>query len=247
MLKSNGLVKEFERRTQAAPRDLIAQLPALDVYKVIAGHRVDNREIDLVFYLRHHADERVVVCELKSLAQPRLVRHFRQQAIPRFLAPYLSPAVRRLCNDEHVGFLDLKGNARIAFDGVYIGREVASRPAAAHRELRSLFKLRAAQVLRVLLRGPGWAWRVTEPAGEAKVRFGHVSNVRNALIDREWAKAGADGLILSEPDALLDACRPVRRSVAAGRLRPGRRLAARAGLARLMFAPDRHTFPTPDL
>ena len=106
-----------------------------------------------------------------------------------------------------VGFLDLEGNARLVFDGVFIERLVSSKPPAERRELKSLFKPKSAQVLRVMLRDPSRAWRVTELAESAGVSLGHVSNVRSGLLDREWAQVSDHGLFLSEPDALLDAWR----------------------------------------
>lgn len=35
--------------------------------------------------------------------------------------------------------------------------------------------------------------------------LGHASNVRVALLDRELARAGSDGVFLAQPNALLDA------------------------------------------
>jgi len=61
--------------------------------------------------------------------------------------------------------------------------------------------------LRTMLREPGRAWRVTELSEISGVSLGHVSNVRTGLIDREWARASDDGLVLSDPDALVDAWR----------------------------------------
>ena len=49
---------------------------------------------------------------------------------------------------------------------------------------------------------------MAELADKAQVSLGQVSNVRRALIDREWATAEAgEGLRLTQPDALLDAWR----------------------------------------
>jgi hypothetical protein len=112
-----------------------------------------------------------------------------------------------MCEEKCVGYLDLEGNARIAFGGVFIERMVADKPAAAQRELKSLFRPKSAQVLRAMLREPGRAWRVTELSEISGVSLGHVSNVRTGLIDREWARASDDGLVLSQPGALLDAWR----------------------------------------
>ena len=44
-------------------------------------------------------------------------------------------------------------------------------------------------------------------AEQAQVSVGHVSNVRSALVDREWASAGPEGVQLTAPVALLDAWR----------------------------------------
>jgi hypothetical protein len=123
------------------------------------------------------------------------------------IAPYLSPEAQALCKENNVAFIDLVGNARLAFDNLFIERRVSDKPPADRRELKSLFKPKSAQVLRALLRDPKRAWRVTELAGVAGVSLGHVSNVRMGLLDREWAQVSDRGLFLSEPDMLLDAWR----------------------------------------
>jgi hypothetical protein len=117
-----------------------------------------------------------------------------------------------------VGFLDLEGNARLVFDGVFIERLVPGKPGTDRRELRSIFKPKSAQVLRVLLRDPRRSWRVTDLAEAAGVSLGHISNVRLALLDREWAAIGPDGLFLTEPERLLDAWREAYEPPAGKRL-----------------------------
>ena len=54
------------------------------------------------------------------------------------------------------------------------------------RALRSIFNPKAAAILRVMLREPDRAWRVTDLAEKANASLGHVSNVRKALLEREW-------------------------------------------------------------
>jgi hypothetical protein len=120
------------------------------------------------------------------------------------VTPYLSEEARDLCREMEVNYLDLAGNCRITFDGVFIERESASRPPAAKRELRSLFKPKSAQVLRALLRRPNRVWKVAELAQSAGVSLGHISNVTSALIDREWGMRDEAGFKLARPDALLD-------------------------------------------
>ncbi len=175
-----------------------------------------GQEIDILVHLYAFDRPRMLVCEVKANGQPRHVRsailqlrnyvaHVEGSATPIFVAPYLSPDSQALCREHDVGFMDLQGNAYITFDGVFIERLTGSAPPAERRELKSLFKAKAAHVLLVMLRDPERAWRVAELAEEADVSLGHVSNVRAALLDREWAQADSNGMFLAEPDALLDA------------------------------------------
>jgi hypothetical protein len=169
-----------------------------------------------------------LVCEVKSTGQPRHVRaalhklrHYaaqHEQSVPVFVAPYLSQESQVLCREAGVGFLDLEGNARIVFDGIFIERQVDSKPAAERRDLKSIFKPKSAQVLRSMLHDPKRAWRVTELAEAAGVSVGHVSNVRAALLDREWGQVSNEGLFLSEPDTLLEEWRAAYEPPAATRL-----------------------------
>ena len=134
------------------------------------------------------------------------------------VSPYLSAQSRAICTEHDVDYLDLVGNARIAFGTVYIERTVADRPRSEARALRSIFAPRASAILRVLLRDPDRAWRVADLAEEANASFGHVSNVRKALLDREWLEVRSDGAVLTQPDALLKTWRrsyrrPAGRSV----------------------------------
>ncbi len=169
-----------------------------------------------------------LVCEVKVRPQPRIVRLAAAQlqratarfglAVPILIAPYLSPESQALCRDEGIGFVDLVGNARIAFDSIFIERRVPDRPAPERRQFRSIFKPKSAQVLRLLLRDPRRAWRVAELGDAAGVSLGHVSNVRHALVDREWAAIVDGGLTLVDPDAVLDAWRSAYESPAGERL-----------------------------
>ncbi|MBN8451971.1 type IV toxin-antitoxin system AbiEi family antitoxin [Accumulibacter sp.] len=218
MLIEVNPMKEAEARAGEALRRLLENIPILQIEGIEAEAVSGDWGPDLIAQLLVDGRQHMLICEYKSNGQPRFARsallelrdYVMQKAphaTPIFMAPYISPAVRQLCEEKGVGYLDLEGNARIAFGGVFIERMVADKPAAEQRELKSLFRPKSAQVLRAMLREPGRAWRVTELSEISGVSLGHVSNVRTGLIDREWARASDDGLVLSEPDALLDAWR----------------------------------------
>jgi Transcriptional regulator, AbiEi antitoxin, Type IV TA system len=219
MLKVPESVKELEDRAAEFLENLIQQVPAIKVKKVEVETESVDRGVDILVQLNVAGHPHTLVCEVKANGQPRYVRegllqlrnyiaHFGGAATPIFIAPYLSPEAQAMCREQGVSFLDLEGNARLVFDSVFIERLVPKKPSGERRELRSIFKPKSAQVLRVMLRDPGRVWRVTELAESAKVSLGHVSNVRSRLLDREWGKVSdKGGLFVSQPDALLDAWR----------------------------------------
>jgi hypothetical protein len=218
MLKSSDSMKDLEHQAAAVLRGMLQKVPAVDTDSVSTESRPRDARYDFVVHVASAGQHRTLVCEVKANGQPRHVRaavlalrdwveREDKSAVPVVIAPYLSNEARTICSDYKVGYLDFEGNCHIAFDGIYIEREVPKRPTVERRDLKSLFSLKSAQVLRRLLRDPLRQWRVTDLAEQTVVSVGHISNVRKALIDKEWAEVGDDGLRLTKPDALLDAWR----------------------------------------
>lgn len=226
VLKAAVEVKILESAKRAL-QELLAKVPAIRLSSIKPVSAVGGHDIVARFELGGRPYE--ILCEIKASGQPRQTRmallrlrevpqESRAVRIPFFIAPYIPPAARALCQEHDVGFLDLEGNCRLVFDGVYIERTVATKPPAERRELKSLFTPKASQILHVMLREPRRAWRVTGLAEAADVSLGQVSNVRAALLEKEWAEVGVLGLFLSNPDALLDAWRDTYQAPAGQRL-----------------------------
>jgi hypothetical protein len=220
MLKIHNTLTNHKIAIRASERllALIAEVPLIQVEGVDWEPAGPNLGIDFLIHLQVAGQRRTLACEVQSNGQPRYVRsgllQLRHYAAGRkedvtivLIAPYLSPEVQLLCRKEDASYLDFEGNVRLAFDGIFISHQGAHKPVAERRALRSLFKPKSAQILRLMLRDPRRAWRVADLAETAKVSLGHVSNVRAGLRDREWAEVSGEGLFLSEPDALLDAWR----------------------------------------
>jgi hypothetical protein len=121
------------------------------------------------------------------------------------MAPFFSPESARLCEEAGVGYVDLAGNARLAFGSIYIETRSAENPFREQRVDRPLFSPKSGRVLRVLLSPPLRPWKVIELQESAGVSLGHVSNVRRNLLERGWAEAGDSGLIVTQPQRLLKA------------------------------------------
>lgn len=224
-------VKEVERQVAVALESQLSRIPAIQLehmettsdwraHSVEAMHRPD-----IVARVIADGTPVDIICEVKERGYPKQVRNaiaqlqaWRSVAASDVVAmvgsTWLSPESRAICEEAGVGWIDLAGNCRIVFGGIHVERETAERPKPATRSFRSIFSPKSAQVLRVFLQDPSRPWKVSNLAEASRVSLGQVSNVRSALIDREWAMADNEGLHLTNPDALLDAWRdeyePVR-------------------------------------
>jgi hypothetical protein len=198
--------------------DLLREIPAVSIGEVAREPVVNGARPDLLIDITAFGKHQTLIIEVKKNAQPRFARNAILQlrdyaakiegnAILILAAPYLSPEVRALCKEQNIGYFDLQGNARIVLDNIFIEHVVPTRPAVDKRHLKSLFKPKSAQILRVLLRAPWKPWKVIDLAHAADVSLGHVSNIRTALLEREWAIETPEGIILMEPNMLLDAWR----------------------------------------
>ena len=216
LLKQALELKEGESLGLQSLLELLAQVPVIRGVEPVLSRTWDASGIDALVGLQLEDRLQPLACAVLANGQPRHVRlalweltHAIRRdcpdAIPMLLAPFLSPASQALCKEHKVAFIDQQGNARLVFDGVFIERVAAGKPASVRRDLKSLFTPKAAQVLRLLLRDPWRPWRVTELAEKAEVSLGQVSNVRRALLDRELATVTEEGLAIKDPDALLDA------------------------------------------
>jgi hypothetical protein len=229
MLKALEPVEGLELRSSEMLRAILDEVPAIDDVEVEFEPPGQSRGVDFIYRFQLAGQPHVLVCEVKSSGQPRYVReavhhlkfqslHFPIRATPVFVAPYLSEQARALCLEAGVGYADLEGNTHLVFDSVFIDRKVDSKPPTERRELKSLFKPKSAQVLRRLLREPDKSWKIVDLAEIAGVSVGHVSNVRKALLERDWAAADAEGLRLTAPDALLDQWRETYEAPAGERI-----------------------------
>lgn len=216
-------------------RQVLAQVPIVQGLSVQAemGADGDGQRLDGQADFTVQGEPHRLLIECKTTAQPRQVRGAVSQlarAVSRspvpcqgvLAAPFVSPASRAILAEAGLGWLDLAGNARIALPRLHVEISKAERdPTATRRVQRSLFYPKSARLLKLLLAQPGRAWRVADLAEAAGVSLGQVSNVRQALVEREWATAdAAQGLRLVQPGALLDAWRDAGEKPAAVKL-PG--------------------------
>jgi hypothetical protein len=171
---------------------------------------------DLVVTIKVLGRSRTLVVEAKSSGQPlrtreaidRLKRMIGgtelRDAYPVFVAPYVSEASAGICREYGVGYLDLAGNCRFAFDNVYVERMSPENKYRERRGRASLFTPKSSRIIRLML-GGSRTWQVQQLAVEAQVSIGLVSKIKQELQEREWLASTEDGIKLSDPEQVLKA------------------------------------------
>ena len=148
------LEAQFEREV----RRVLERAPSLEIK---SSGLSNHSEIDTVFRVLAGKDQWILALEGKREGYPRSVRvavsqlerYFRQlpsntHAYGVVAAPFISQASAQICEEAGVGYVDLAGNARLAFDHVFIETRSSENPFREKREVRSLFAPRATRVLR---------------------------------------------------------------------------------------------------
>src|SRR5260370_22088129 len=212
LVKERDLVGEASDRLAATLREVPFLMPASMRKESTRG---DSR-VDFMLAVRSALIYRRLICEVKSSGQPRIAREAwltlldyarsDKKDYPVFVAPYISPTAAAICDQYQVGYFDLAGNCRLAFDQVYIRREGFPNPSVQKRDLRSLYSPKAERILRVLLTAGKRSWRMQDAADASRVSVGQVANVKKLLAYLEWIESVARGFRLR---TLVEAVLPI--------------------------------------
>ena len=201
-------------------REILKTSPIVQGILIDTAPSISDRVLggEAEFLVGDEAHRLKIVCQLSG--QPRHIRYAINQLVPQnfrpkaliqglVVAPFISLASRTILAESNIGWLDMAGNFRIVFPRFHLEILTTTRdPFATKREQRSLFFPKSARLLKILLHSPQQAWKISNLASEAGVSAGQVSNVRKALINKEWAATETgEGFRLTQPNALLDAWR----------------------------------------
>ena len=192
-------------------REALGRVPGLRIGEVEQEETVSGRASDALLRIQTPARRRRLVVEVKRDLQPRgigvaaaeLKRRLGPGAVGVLAAPYLSERSRDLCQQLGVSCLDLAGNARIAFDQVFIDQTGRPNPEPRRRLQRSLFSPRSTRVLRVLLENPARRWYVRDLAAEARVSLAQTSNLKRLLTEQDFLGLESRQFWLAQPGQLL--------------------------------------------
>ncbi len=201
-----------EKEILASLRQKLPDL--LPTLKVEVERPARDARWDLVLKVQSAGTKRRVVCEVKSVGEPRylaqaitylkLALQKDPRLYPLVIAPYISPEGQRLCREAGVGYLDLTGNAFLNFDGILVDRASPTPPPRAKARLRRLFAAKSSRIIRVFLEQPELNWTLARLAEEATVSLRTAHLVANALQEKGFIEKRRGAISLQKPGELLD-------------------------------------------
>ncbi|MYD79155.1 MAG: hypothetical protein F4X44_00870 [Gammaproteobacteria bacterium] len=189
---------------------------ALESIKFEVAGNVRGPRFDAIARINVLGRPMELAVEVKSNGQPRTVRDgvlflrnaisaSNMNAIPLFVAPFLSEQSREICKFNGTNYMDLAGNSYLKLPNLLVDIATGITPRPERRALKSLFGTKASRMIRAMLKEPTRPWRVKELASAAHISLGLASNVRRGLLSREWAQETHEGIVLAAPDLVLDA------------------------------------------
>ena len=178
------------------------------------GSFLEADSADLDIEVQTNLDTHCLIVAVRNNGQPRYAREAIAQLLlkssrssennwPVFAAPFISESAAAICLEAGAGYIDLSGNCRLAFNGIFIEQQGRPNRFVTKRSLKSLYQARSTRVLRALLFDPNLKWKLADLSMAAGVSIGQAYNVKKGLIDREWAEFEKDGLRLIQPEQLL--------------------------------------------
>ena len=171
---------------------------------------------NLIVTLNLKGEEKRIVVEVKSSAEPRYLRESFEQlkklivhsasAYGLFIVPAISERSRKICEYNDVGYIDLQGNAFVKFEGVFIKTTATNKEVRKRGRTKSLFAPVSTRLIRVLLAEPQRSWKLQELTKVAHLSLGQTHKVKQELLDQEFIDSvRGKGLFLKDASGLLNA------------------------------------------
>jgi Transcriptional regulator, AbiEi antitoxin, Type IV TA system len=194
--------------------DCLAEAPFIETQKVEQRVIADPTRPEIVARVQIGGQERLLLAEVKTNGQPRLVREavesltkYRQTYADSYglvIAPSFTPQAIKICRQEGVGYLDFSGNCLLNFDFVFINKTGRAATGTKRKKFRSWYSPRIERVLRSIFMHPQRVWKIRELALEAHVTAGQAFSIKRHLGERGWLEEFKHGFALARPDLLLD-------------------------------------------
>jgi len=195
-------------------RHLEELIPRIKVIAYYPEYGDKGLKIDLLLDVEISGVRKKLVCETKSVGEPRYlfqaiaqlkqIAYSINNSYAVVIAPFISERGQEICKENGIGYVDLAGNVFLKFDGVYIEKLGKEKLQKSKRKLKSLFSPVSSRIIRVFLEDPQREWRILKLSKEANASLGYVHKVVTSLQEQGYLQRGKRGIKINEPGKLLD-------------------------------------------
>lgn len=187
--------KELREKLKSDLANIVDGLDVLEIREnVSVGDRIQPRQADIVAAVRVGNQRRKLLIELLPRGYPRELERGilalkgltegKPGLVPLLAAPFISESGQGLLHRHGINYLDLSGNAHIAFDNVLIHKTSPGNEFRYEKGRIDIFSDKASLILRELLADPEAYHTVRGLADKTSVSVGWASEVLKELEER---------------------------------------------------------------
>ena len=153
-MKQNSSPTKVAATDEAAEEllwDCLKEIPFVQINKVEQRIIPERGRPEIVARIKINERERVILAEVKSNGQSRLIREaigeilkYREtyaDAYGLVVAPWITPQAAKICKQEGIGYLDFSGNCHLNFDFVFVSKTGRTEAISKKKNFRSWFRL----------------------------------------------------------------------------------------------------------
>ena len=197
--------------------ELKRRVPFLSHWKVAHVNSPSGHAVDILVTAKFKNKEYRFCIETKRAGYPQYVRdgvsglkRFTQanpSCYPIIVVPFISEQGKKICDEQNVGYFDFSGNAKIAYENLYIYTEGKNHPKDAVIVKQSLFSPKGARVAKLLLSEPNTRWTQKNISARTGLSKGMVSRLVKGMTETGYITEKDKELRLTNFDDLLSAWR----------------------------------------
>lgn len=122
------------------------------------------------------------------------------------MAPYISEASAKICEEAGIGYCDYSGNCMICLDTLYVFNKGNPNKYPKEDHAKTVFNPSArttSMILRELMKDVSKVWKIKALSEKVGCSIGMVSRVKTYLCEQQWAAMDQSGLKIVAPEALM--------------------------------------------
>lgn len=191
------------------------RIPFLTGWEVARNKDPKDAGVDLLISAKSNSRTYHFCVEIKTAGYPQYVRDgvgilgkfakMNPSYYPVIVVPFISEQGKKICDEYHVGYMDLSGNVNITHGNIFVHTEGKKCPESAMPVNQSLFSPKAARITKFLLGQPGAKWKQKEIAEKTALSKGLVSRIINRMVEGGYVTKKDKAVVVANFDDLFSA------------------------------------------